>query len=115
MPVTHDRLFKRIISERSWGSYTYLCGCNLGPTLVADASHTYIDFLYRVLSNNEMPAMREEHKNMAVSGGNLQFSGSGILAHEKLSYLFSVWRMEGDWSNGSSGGEGADGGTGGKE
>uniref|UniRef100_A0A182R0W9 Protein twist n=1 Tax=Anopheles farauti TaxID=69004 RepID=A0A182R0W9_9DIPT len=62
----------------------------------------YIDFLYRVLSNNEMPAMREEHKNMAVSGGNLQFSGSGILAHEKLSYLFSVWRMEGDWSNGSS-------------
>uniref|UniRef100_A0A4Y0BLN7 Protein twist n=1 Tax=Anopheles funestus TaxID=62324 RepID=A0A4Y0BLN7_ANOFN len=66
----------------------------------------YIDFLYRVLSNNEMPAMREEHKNMAVSGGNLQFSGSGILAHEKLSYLFSVWRMEGDWSNGSSGGEG---------
>ncbi|XP_050080463.1 uncharacterized protein LOC126568089 [Anopheles maculipalpis] len=78
----------------------------------------YIDFLYRVLSNNEMPAMREEHKNMAVSGGNLQFSGSGILAHEKLSYLFSVWRMEGDWSNGSSGGEGAEVGenvNGGKE
>ncbi|XP_053657958.1 protein twist [Anopheles marshallii] len=79
----------------------------------------YIDFLYRVLSNNEMPAMREEHKNMAVSGGNLQFSGSGILAHEKLSYLFSVWRMEGDWSNGSSGGEGAETGgdsaIGGKE
>ncbi|XP_052888192.1 protein twist [Anopheles moucheti] len=79
----------------------------------------YIDFLYRVLSNNEMPAMREEHKNMAVSGGNLQFSGSGILAHEKLSYLFSVWRMEGDWSNGSSGGEGAEAGgdsaIGGKE
>ncbi|KFB45074.1 hypothetical protein ZHAS_00013029 [Anopheles sinensis] len=63
----------------------------------------YIDFLYRVLSNNEMPAMLEEHKNMAMSGGSLQFSGSGILAHEKLSYLFSVWRMEGDWSNGSSG------------
>nr|XP_040238420.2 protein twist-like [Anopheles coluzzii] len=79
----------------------------------------YIDFLYRVLSNNEMPAMREEHKNMAVSGGNLQFSGSGILAHEKLSYLFSVWRMEGDWSNGSAGGDGVEmgesGDGGGKE
>uniref|UniRef100_A0AAG5DI38 Protein twist n=1 Tax=Anopheles atroparvus TaxID=41427 RepID=A0AAG5DI38_ANOAO len=78
----------------------------------------YIDFLYRVLSNNEMPAMLEEHKSMAMSGGSLQFSGSGILAHEKLSYLFSVWRMEGDWSNGSSGsvsgGEGTEA-TGGKD
>ena len=56
---------------------------------------------------------------MAVSGGNLQFSGSGILAHEKLSYLFSVWRMEGDWSNGSAGGDGVEmgesGDGGGKE
>ncbi|XP_052869495.1 protein twist [Anopheles cruzii] len=79
----------------------------------------YIDFLYRVLSNNELPTMLEEHKAMATSGGALQFSGSGILAHEKLSYLFSVWRMEGDWSNGSaasgsvSGGEMGDGGGGG--
>ncbi|XP_058065381.1 protein twist [Anopheles bellator] len=78
----------------------------------------YIDFLYRVLSNNELPTMLEEHKAMATAGGALQFSGSGILAHEKLSYLFSVWRMEGDWSNGSaasgsvSGGEMGDGGGG---
>ncbi|XP_053675908.1 protein twist [Anopheles nili] len=79
----------------------------------------YIDFLYRVLSNNEMPAMPEEHKAAAGTGANpQQFTGSGILAHEKLSYLFSVWRMEGEWSNGSSGGEGpelpdaSDGGVG---
>ncbi|XP_062558745.1 protein twist [Armigeres subalbatus] len=68
----------------------------------------YIDFLYRVLSNNELPILEETQKNLANSGasgaGPLQFSGSGILAHEKLSYLFSVWRMEGDWSNGSSSG-----------
>lgn len=69
----------------------------------------YIDFLYRVLSNNELPLLEETQKNLANSGGAtgtgpLQFSGSGILAHEKLSYLFSVWRMEGDWSNGSSSG-----------
>ncbi|XP_058463909.1 protein twist isoform X2 [Malaya genurostris] len=65
----------------------------------------YIDFLYRVLSNNELPLLEETQKNLANSGttsGALQFNGSGILAHEKLSYLFSVWRMEGDWSNGSS-------------
>ncbi|XP_049547426.1 protein twist-like [Anopheles darlingi] len=72
----------------------------------------YIDFLYRVLSNNELPAMLDEHKNMATVGGALQFSGSGILAHEKLSYLFSVWRMEGDWSNGSSGSSPVCGGSG---
>nr|XP_019563371.2 protein twist [Aedes albopictus] len=70
----------------------------------------YIDFLYRVLSNNELPLLEETQKNLANSGATtgpgsgLQFSGSGILAHEKLSYLFSVWRMEGDWSNGSSSG-----------
>ncbi|XP_058830724.1 protein twist-like [Topomyia yanbarensis] len=65
----------------------------------------YIDFLYRVLSNNELPLLEETQKNLANSGATssaLQFNGSGILAHEKLSYLFSVWRMEGDWSNGSS-------------
>ncbi|XP_053685692.1 protein twist [Sabethes cyaneus] len=67
----------------------------------------YIDFLYRVLSNNELPLLEETQKNLVGSGAasnGLQFSGSGILAHEKLSYLFSVWRMEGDWSNGSSSG-----------
>ncbi|XP_055527842.1 protein twist isoform X2 [Wyeomyia smithii] len=67
----------------------------------------YIDFLYRVLSNNELPLLEETQKNLVNSGAassGLQFSGSGILAHEKLSYLFSVWRMEGDWSNGSSSG-----------
>lgn len=56
--------------------------------------------------------MLDEHKNMATVGGALQFSGSGILAHEKLSYLFSVWRMEGDWSNGSSGSSPVCGGSG---
>jgi twist-like protein len=60
----------------------------------------YIDFLYRVLSNNEIPTL-EDHKSIHGPTSGMQFNGSGILAHEKLSYLFSVWRMEGDWSNGS--------------
>jgi hypothetical protein len=25
--------------------------------------------------------------------------GSPIVANEKLSYMFNVWRMEGEWSN----------------
>ncbi|XP_055600172.1 protein twist [Uranotaenia lowii] len=77
----------------------------------------YIDFLCRVLANNELPLLEETQKNLgsggssmpgaaagitASGGGPLQFNGSGILVHEKLSYLFSVWRMEGDWSNGGS-------------
>ena len=43
----------------------------------------YIDFLCQVLGNNE------KHPNSATS--------SCFIAHERLSYAFSVWRMEGAW------------------
>ncbi|NXX82183.1 TWST2 protein, partial [Urocolius indicus] len=43
----------------------------------------YIDFLWQVLQSDQL-----EHK-----GG-----GCGSLAHERLSYAFSVWRMEGAWA-----------------
>ncbi|KAK2851055.1 hypothetical protein Q5P01_007331 [Channa striata] len=40
----------------------------------------YIDFLYQVLQNDETDA---------------KLAGCNYLAHERLSYAFSVWRMEG--------------------
>ncbi|XP_077432720.1 uncharacterized protein LOC144058242 [Vanacampus margaritifer] len=43
----------------------------------------YIDFLYQVLQSDEMDSKQ---------------SGCNYLAHERLSYAFSVWRMEGAWS-----------------
>nr|XP_033795055.1 twist-related protein 2-like [Geotrypetes seraphini] len=43
----------------------------------------YIDFLYQVLQSDEL-----DHK----------ISSCNYLAHERLSYAFSVWRMEGAWS-----------------
>ncbi|XP_037627431.1 twist-related protein 2-like [Sebastes umbrosus] len=48
----------------------------------------YIDFLYQVLENDEMDA---------------KLAGCNYLAHERLSYAFSVWRMEGAWSTMSAG------------
>ncbi len=48
----------------------------------------YIDFLWQVLSNDEMSP------NAAAS--------CFFIAHEKLSYAFSVWRMEGAWGNGGN-------------
>ncbi|XP_056279613.1 twist-related protein 2-like [Pseudoliparis swirei] len=48
----------------------------------------YIDFLYQVLQNDEM---------------DTKLAGCNYLAHEKLSYAFSVWRMEGAWSTMSAG------------
>ncbi|CAL9691349.1 unnamed protein product [Knipowitschia caucasica] len=43
----------------------------------------YIDFLYQVLQSDEMDA---------------RGSSCSYVAHEKLSYAFSVWRMGGAWS-----------------
>ncbi|XP_071769984.1 twist-related protein 2-like [Centroberyx gerrardi] len=43
----------------------------------------YIDFLYQVLQSDEMDS---------------KVAGCNYLAHERLSYAFSVWRMEGAWS-----------------
>ncbi|XP_072305644.1 uncharacterized protein [Eucyclogobius newberryi] len=48
----------------------------------------YIDFLYQVLQNDEMDS---------------KLTGCNYLAHERLSYAFSVWRMEGAWSSMSAG------------
>ncbi|XP_029291851.1 twist-related protein-like [Cottoperca gobio] len=48
----------------------------------------YIDFLYQVLENDEM---------------DTKLAGCNYLAHERLSYAFSVWRMEGAWSTMSAG------------
>jgi twist len=51
----------------------------------------YIDFLYQVLQNPQL------------EGGASKFAPScSYVAHEKLSYAFSVWRMEGDWNSGGS-------------
>ncbi|XP_070695960.1 twist-related protein 2-like [Pempheris klunzingeri] len=48
----------------------------------------YIDFLYQVLQSDEMDS---------------KLAGCNYLAHERLSYAFSVWRMEGAWSTMSTG------------
>uniref|UniRef100_A0A3Q3CR80 Twist3 n=2 Tax=Haplochromini TaxID=319058 RepID=A0A3Q3CR80_HAPBU len=48
----------------------------------------YIDFLYQVLQSDEM---------------DTKLAGCNYLAHERLSYAFSVWRMEGAWSTMSAG------------
>ncbi|CAL8324889.1 unnamed protein product [Merluccius merluccius] len=45
----------------------------------------YIDFLYQVLQNDD-------------ADGN-KLAGCNYLAHERLSYAFSIWRMEGAWSS----------------
>jgi twist-like protein len=57
----------------------------------------YIDFLYQVL--------RSEEQDDSCGGGKLvdsrlQVAGSACsyVARERLSYAFSVWRMEGAWS-----------------
>uniref|UniRef100_UPI00398E7ABB twist-related protein 2 n=1 Tax=Pristiophorus japonicus TaxID=55135 RepID=UPI00398E7ABB len=43
----------------------------------------YIDFLYQVLQSDEM---------------DQKMTSCSYVAHERLSYAFSVWRMEGAWS-----------------
>lgn len=48
----------------------------------------YIDFLYQVLQSDKM---------------DTKLAGCNYLAHERLSYAFSVWRMEGTWSTMSAG------------
>lgn len=47
----------------------------------------YIDFLYQVLQSDEMDS---------------KLASCNYLAHERLSYAFSVWRMEGAWSMSAS-------------
>lgn len=52
----------------------------------------YIDFLYHILSTSGAEAGNE---------GDLLGNTCSYMAHEKLSYAFSVWRMEGDWNGGN--------------
>lgn len=49
----------------------------------------YIDFLYHILSTSGADASAET---------DLLGNTCTYMAHEKLSYAFSVWRMEGDWN-----------------
>lgn len=51
----------------------------------------YIDFLYHILSTSGGDASAET---------DLLGNTCTYMAHEKLSYAFSVWRMEGDWNGG---------------
>ncbi|XP_062847724.1 twist-related protein 1b [Trichomycterus rosablanca] len=47
----------------------------------------YIDFLYQVLQNDELDS---------------KMTSCSYVAHDRLSYAFSVWRMEGAWSMSAS-------------
>lgn len=49
----------------------------------------YIDFLYHILSTSGSDSTSET---------DLLGNTCTYMAHEKLSYAFSVWRMEGDWN-----------------
>lgn len=52
----------------------------------------YIDFLYHILSTSGAESSGD---------GDLLGNTCTYMAHEKLSYAFSVWRMEGDWNGGN--------------
>ncbi|CAH2093008.1 unnamed protein product [Euphydryas editha] len=55
----------------------------------------YIEFLYQILSNSESSSSSDVGSDSGSEHGK-------YLAQDKLSYAFSVWRMEGEWTNGSS-------------
>lgn len=53
----------------------------------------YIEFLYQILSNSESAGSSDAGSDEGSDHGK-------YLAQDKLSYAFSVWRMEGEWTNG---------------
>ncbi|XP_029167268.1 uncharacterized protein LOC114937805 isoform X2 [Nylanderia fulva] len=66
----------------------------------------YIDFLLHVLKYNadcsdssENIGERGTRSAIMAAREIAQSSPSSFMAHEKLSYAFSVWRMEGDWNS----------------
>ncbi|KAL6257684.1 hypothetical protein P5V15_011265 [Pogonomyrmex californicus] len=64
----------------------------------------YIDFLFHVLKtstdNVECSENSERSTRSALlAAREIASSPSNYMAHEKLSYAFSVWRMEGDWNS----------------
>jgi len=60
----------------------------------------YIDFLYQVLRSEE-EGDNDEAK-LAADAARLPGNACSYMAHERLSYAFSVWRMEGAWSQTAS-------------
>jgi len=61
----------------------------------------YIDFLYQVLRSEEEG---DDDVKLAADAARLPSNACSYMAHERLSYAFSVWRMEGAWSQTASGG-----------
>ncbi|KAK2581973.1 hypothetical protein KPH14_002413 [Odynerus spinipes] len=63
----------------------------------------YIDFLYQVLhcnmENNEEETEERSPRSAVLAAREITSSSCSYMAHEKLSYAFSVWRMEGDWNS----------------
>ncbi|XP_015586686.1 protein twist [Cephus cinctus] len=66
----------------------------------------YIDFLYQVLHCNMENTDGSEDTNgersprsAVLAAREITSSSCSYMAHEKLSYAFSVWRMEGDWNS----------------
>ncbi|XP_018303687.1 twist isoform X1 [Mycetomoellerius zeteki] len=65
----------------------------------------YIDFLFHVLKTNTENAECGENavekgaRSAILAAKEIAASPSNYMAHERLSYAFSVWRMEGDWNN----------------
>ncbi|KDR18977.1 protein twist-like [Zootermopsis nevadensis] len=77
----------------------------------------YIDFLYQVLhcgvgpdgdndggdnagSEARTPGPCSPSTRLALMSASAVTSSCTYMAHERLSYAFSVWRMEGDWNGG---------------
>ncbi|XP_054272239.1 twist-related protein 2-like [Macrosteles quadrilineatus] len=64
----------------------------------------YIDFLYQVLHYAETDDMPESDPEDSTGGrtspNGRTMTSCSYMAHEKLSYAFSVWRMEGEWNTG---------------
>lgn len=54
----------------------------------------YIEFLYQILSSGDAAA-----SDASSDAGS---DHGKYLAQDKLSYAFSVWRMEGEWTNGQT-------------
>ncbi|KAJ9576518.1 hypothetical protein L9F63_025586, partial [Diploptera punctata] len=77
----------------------------------------YIDFLYQVLhcgaegqedqdntigSEGRSSGACSPSTRLALMSASAVTSSCTYMAHERLSYAFSVWRMEGDWNGGGT-------------
>ncbi|EZA58742.1 putative uncharacterized protein DDB_G0277255 isoform X2 [Ooceraea biroi] len=66
----------------------------------------YIDFLYHVLKTNVDGGDSGEEttrsaRSAILAAREMASAPCNYVAHERLSYAFSVWRMEGDWKGDS--------------